>query len=483
MSPAQRHEGDDQQPDPAAPLAATPALAPQGRVAGLLARAVGARPGELSVEAPAVAMGFLLFGGYSLMKPLRDAANTVVSDRLGEYAVAGLTTATLAAMVGATALSGAAVTLLGWRRIFMLAQGLWVVAAAVFAGLFGLSERAAAQGAAGWWWIGAVLIVWVNVFNLLSLSFMWSRVSDAMSGDQARRLYPVVGLGITLGGIAGSWTVKTYAKSFSPSVFLWGAAAMLLASAAAAAWLSHSAERMRQHRAERDDGSGRARAGTGAAGGERSTGSARGLLAGAAEGVALVAKSPFLLGLCVYLFLYTTTGTILWFEQQRIVRASWVSVEERTAAFATIDLYTNLVTIVLQGLVAGRLLSWMGIAAALTVTPFTTAIGAAVLWAQPALGPLIAVQVGRRGLHFAIDRPGREALYTAVSPAERHKAKGFIDTFVYRLGDQAGAWLQAGLGSIGAGSVYTTVGACAVWAGLGVWLGRRMKRREAAAKG
>ena len=49
----------------------------------------------------------------------------------------------------------------------------------------------------------------------------------------------------------------------------------------------------------------------------------------------------------------------------------------------------------------------------------------------------------RRAGNFAIARPTREVLFTVVPREDRYKAKNFIDTVVYRVGDQAGAWSYA----------------------------------------
>ena len=68
---------------------------------------------------------------------------------------------------------------------------------------------------------------------------------------------------------------------------------------------------------------------------------------------------------------------------------------------------------------------------------------------------------------------------------DKYKAKSFIDTFVYRAGDQIGAWSYAGLGFIGLGLAGTSLAAVPisiVWAVNGLWLGRRNEAlaREAA---
>ena len=60
-------------------------------------------------------------------------------------------------------------------------------------------------------------------------------------------------------------------------------------------------------------------------------------------------------------------------------------------------------------------------------------------------------QVMRRAGNFAVARPAREVLFTVVAPTDRYKAKTFIDTVVYRVGDQLGAWAFALLGAMGAG--------------------------------
>ncbi len=60
---------------------------------------------------------------------------------------------------------------------------------------------------------------------------------------------------------------------------------------------------------------------------------------------------------------------------------------------------------------------------------------------------------GRSGLarssNYAIARPCREMLYTVLPRDAKYKAKNFIDTFVYRFGDQVGAWSYTGSGRIG----------------------------------
>ena len=98
----------------------------------------------------------------------------------------------------------------------------------------------------------------------------------------------------------------------------------------------------------------------------------------------------------------------------------------------------------------------------------------------------MAFQVLRRSSDYAIARPTREVLYTVVPREDRYKAKNFIDTVVYRAGDQVGAWSYAVLGVWGLGTAGIAVVAIplsAIWLINGLWLGRRQEAMAAKAAG
>jgi AAA family ATP:ADP antiporter len=88
----------------------------------------------------------------------------------------------------------------------------------------------------------------------------------------------------------------------------------------------------------------------------------------------------------------------------------------------------------------------------------------------------VVFQVLRRSSDYAIARPTREVLYTVVPREDRYKAKSFIDTVVYRGGDQIGAWTYALVAMASFGSTLIAaiaIGLAALWLINGLWLGRR----------
>jgi AAA family ATP:ADP antiporter len=112
----------------------------------------------------------------------------------------------------------------------------------------------------------------------------------------------------------------------------------------------------------------------------------------------------------------------------------------------------------------------------LTLLPVVCVIGFTALGFAPLLAMLFVFQTLRRAGNYAVARPTREVLYTVVSREEKYKSKNFIDTFVYRGGDQIGAWSYALMGWLGlsmSAIAFVAAPICAVWLVIGFWLGRR----------
>src|SRR5205823_9991245 len=100
----------------------------------------------------------------------------------------------------------------------------------------------------------------------------------------------------------------------------------------------------------------------------------------------------------------------------------------------------------------------------------------------PVLTTVFIFIVLRRGTNFGLTNPAMEVLFTVVPREDKYKAKSFIETFVYRAGDQIGAWTYAGFAALGlgvSGAAYSAVPFALIWLVLGLWLGRRQAQRAA----
>ena len=186
-------------------------------------------------------------------------------------------------------------------------------------------------------------------------------------------------------------------------------------------------------------------------------------------------SSSYLLNVSLFLLLYAVTSTFLYFQQAAVVSHSFQSRAAQTAFFASVDLGVNVLTLGVQLFLTGRILKRFGVGTTLSLLPVFSVVGFGVVALLPvSLGG--GFQLIRRAGNFAIARPTREVLFTVLPREDRYKAKSFIDTAVYRLGDQIGAWSFALLTALGLGLTEVSMVAAALsgsWLANSWWLGRR----------
>jgi AAA family ATP:ADP antiporter len=287
-------------------------------------------------------------------------------------------------------------------------------------------------------------------------------MTDAFSSAQGRRLFGFIGAGGTIGAITGAGLTSGLVSAI-------GAANLLLVSAALLEVAVFSAQRVFRE-APRDPA---------AAAPARSP--ERGLGGRAWDGFRRTASEPYLRGIAFHVVLYTLLTTFIYFQQAAIVDAAITDRVARTRFFANIELAVNALALVTQTFATGRLVQIFGLTTMLAYLPALSLAGFAALAAMPTISVLMTFQVIRRASEFAVARPAREVLFTVTQPADRYQAKNFIDTFVYRAGDQIGAWGYTLLAAIGLGMTGISgaaMGLAVVSIGVAVWLGRGQRRRE-----
>jgi len=418
-----------------------------------LKRLVKAQPGELAALFWAFVYFFSLLCSYYIVRPMRD-----------EMGIAGGVENLQWLFTGTFLVMLAAVPLFGWvssrfeRRHFLPAvYGFFIVNLLLFFVLFRSDVTHA--------WVARAFFIWASVFNLFVVSVFWSFMADIFDNEQARRLFGFIAAGGTSGAICGPLVAAALAQPLGPTNLL-PVSALLLGVAVLcihrlSAWRSRQADT------------------------EATTAAAEQAIGGSIfAGIRLVLHSPYLLGICVLMLLFTTLATFLYFQQAQIVRDSFSDPAERTAVFAGIDLAVNSLTLIFQLLLTGRLVKWLGLGWTLALVPLLLAAGFLALGLAPVLAVLVVVQVLRRAGNYAIMRPSREMLYVVLGREEKYKAKNFIDTVVYRSGDAVSAWAYAGLRALGLSlSTIAFIAAplALVWAAVAYRLGRAQTRLADAA--
>jgi AAA family ATP:ADP antiporter len=303
--------------------------------------------------------------------------------------------------------------------------------------------------------------IWTSVYNLFVVSVFWSFMADIFRHEQGARLFGFIAAGGSAGALAGPLLTTWLVKPLGTTHLLLVSAVLLECSVQCVGAL---------HRWSLSGRSSRPRE---AAAGQQPLGG------DFFSGIRVIFQSRFLLGICAYVLLLTATTTFLYFEQAQIVLRSSGDPRVRTALFARIDLVVNVLTLLLQGFVTGRLIRTFGLRVGLGLLPVLTVLGFVALAVAPTLLVLTLVQGIRRAAHFSIDRPSREILFIDVDREQKYKSKNFIDTVVYRGGDAVTAWISSGLSALGLGVVPVAAVAVAL-SGIWLWNGLALARKDRA---
>src|SRR5258706_991230 len=140
------------------------------------------------------------------------------------------------------------------------------------------------------------------------------------------------------------------------------------------------------------------------------------------------------------MLLYALTSTLLYFQQVGIAAAAYPDRSARTAFFAQIDLLVNVLTVLVQIFLTGRLLKWFGVGVTLAILPALSVVGFTAMGVGPTLALLVTFLTLRRAGNFAIARPARETLFTVVSRDDMYITMNIIDSTVYRNMHQTTRW-------------------------------------------
>jgi AAA family ATP:ADP antiporter len=158
--------------------------------------------------------------------------------------------------------------------------------------------------------------------------------------------------------------------------------------------------------------------------------------------------------------------------------------EARARIWASMDLAVNIFTVLVGAFATGRIAKHLGLPFTLASIPVLMVGGMLLLAATPVVAVAVGVQIARRIGNYAISRPAREILFTAVDRETRFKAKPVIDIVIYRGGDMLNAWaftaLTQGLGLGLAAVAMVGAGVAALWALTGVYLGRQFNSMQGA---
>ncbi|MBB3104162.1 NTP/NDP exchange transporter [Azomonas macrocytogenes] len=413
-----------------------------------LANLINAEPGELLATWSGFALFFCLFAGYFMLRPIRESMGIMG----GVENLQWLFTATFVVML-------LAVPLFAWlnssvpRTYFIdWVYGFFCLNLLLFASFFGNFGESV--------WLARVFYVWISVYNLFVVSVAWSLMADVFDAPQAKRLFAFIAAGASVGGLTGPALSTLLVEAVGQSGLMVISAVLLAVAIAIKHYLMHW----------RDiQGAGR----PGAAHSENPRSPVPG---NPFSGLTRVLRSPYLIGVGVFVILLATVSTFLYFEQARLVSELFPDRNQQVRVFGLIDFVVQAGALLSQIFITGRIAQRLGVHVLLACVPALMCLGFLALALLPTFSVLAALMIVRRIGEYAFVRPGREMLFAPLDAETKYKAKNFIDTVIYRAGDAISGWAKNLLDMLGQGAwLAALVGAAcaAVWGLLGWYLGSR----------
>jgi len=414
-------------------------------------------PHERKALVLAFMCNFVLLGSYYILRPVRDTMATV----FGVEQLQNLFTGTLILTLLCSPVFAWLTDTFKLSRVLPGVFWFLILDLLGFCIWFSVTPESRAL-AAGFYW-------WFSVVNLFMISVFWSLMVDTFTPAQAARLLPAVTAGGSLGAIAGPLVATLFVKSIGVIGLLVLAAAGLAIVIALVHWMMHEKHRLQEAHEETQVST--------------MDHELRGNLF---DGFRALFTSRYLMNQAVFMLLMTWIATVGYFLQTELVARSFAGISERTQALADIDLVVNICSALVAMFGLSRFIKRFGVTGSLVLNPILMVISFMLMALSPTLLMLQAMQALRRVTQYAIARPSREICFTVVDQESRYKAKNVIDTVVYRFGDLASAWVQAGLRTMGfgmGGALALGVLASGIWGISARTLGRQYEQRRAANSG
>ncbi|HKT80670.1 MAG TPA: hypothetical protein VJP86_10660 [Vicinamibacterales bacterium] len=414
------------------------------------------RAAETTTTALLLANIFTILAGYYICKTVREPLIlTGGGAAVKSYAAAGQAVVLMAF-----------VPLYGWfaarvdRLRLLIGVSLFFI---VNIELFWLAGRASLP------YVGVAFFIWVGVFNNAVISQFWSYGNDLFDKATGERLFPVIGIGATLGSPLGAKFAETLFNRGADPFNLLQVAAVCLGISIVLYWLVEL--RGKRHRTQ-----------------------VSAPIGGTQSGFALLLNNSYLEMICLLflvLNLVNTTGEFI-LSSYVVDRANQLAAADPAfnsgayigSFYGSYFFWVNVIAVILQSLVASRIVKYLGMGGALFALPFV-ALGAYGMLAAGAGMTLARIaKTAENATDYSIMNVARQMLWLPTTREEKYKAKQAADTFIVRFGDVLAA------GVVWVGTVWLGVGAQAfafanvvlvcVWIGLSYLLLREYRRRAAA---
>jgi ATP:ADP antiporter, AAA family len=273
--------------------------------------------------------------------------------------------------------------------------------------------------------VGIPFYLWVGCFNMTAVSQFWSLAADIYTPEQGKRLFAILGIGSSVGAVAGAWVAKKLVH-LGPAGLMEGAAMLLVVCVGLFVWVGR-------------------RAGTAG----RKADEAHPDETHHEEPLAhdhlarVLARDKYLLliaGLTLLLNWVRSNGDYL---LDRTLLAALADAKAQgidpstfvTSFKADYFEWVNIAGVVMQLFAVSRIMTRFGVRNALLVLPAVAFFEYGLVLFSPILSVFKIAKIGESSLEYSLQNTARQALFLVSSRIEKYVGKTVVDTVVVRSGD------------------------------------------------
>ena len=270
--------------------------------------------------------------------------------------------------------------------------------------------------------IGLGFYIWIGVFNMVAVAQFWAFANDVYNSERGRRLFPLVGVGATLGAAMGAAFATVLFGGIGPYVLMLIAAAGLVVPV-----ILTIVVHRREGRFNRE-----------------STAIVEQPLK-KSDGFKLVLTNRYLLLIALMVLVFNLVNTLGGFMLNSLIvteAASRVAADPTLNNRAvigtlsgTVQTYVNIVAFILQTFAMSRIFKYIGVRGALFVLPIIALTGYTAIVLLPLFAIVQWTKIFENGTDYSVQNTTRHALFLPTSREAKYNAKQAIDAFFVRTGD------------------------------------------------
>ena len=315
--------------------------------------------------------------------------------------------------------------------------------------------------------LGIPFFLWVGVFNTVTIAQFWSFAADTYSDEQGKRLFPIIGIGSSIGAVGGATIARPLVRVGSPFLLMLVAAAILVSTLGLTYLInrrevgsdSKDAPKPKDEPLAHDNA------------------------------FLLILRDRYLLLFAILILvlnIVTKTGDYVLDRMLLTGAPAAAHAMGLTEAAYIGDFkaryfeWINSAGVILQLFAVSRIIKYAGLRVALVLVPLVSVAGYGAALAAPLIGVLMVARVAESSLDYSLSNTTRQALWLVTSPEAKYKAKQVVDTFVMRAGDSLSAavvWVGARTAMSTRDFLVINVLLTLVWVGVSILLGGMYARR------